>query len=86
MFSGMRKPNSAKLGTVCMMLAKPRIGLLSAGWRVSKIPKGTPISTAMPVDMTTRNKCSKTSSANSLPVVREEFQQRHAGLPIVWPS
>ena len=61
----MRKPNSARLGTVCMMLAKPRIGLLSAGLRVSRMPSGTPIRTAMPVEMTTRNRCSKTSSASS---------------------
>src|SRR6266480_68980 len=66
MLSGIRNPNSAKLGTVCMMLAKPSTGLLRAGLRVKSMPRGTPMRMAIPVETATRNKCSKVSVKSSL--------------------
>ena len=43
---GIRNPNSARLGMVCMTLAKPSTQVRKPGFRVSKMPAGMPIAIA----------------------------------------
>ena len=62
---GINKPNNARLGTVCITFAKPRIGVWSDLTRVSKTPRGTPIKIATPVEMRTRKMCSRVKTSSS---------------------
>src|SRR6266581_8573203 len=63
---GMRKPNSARLGTVCMRLANPSTGRRQPARRVSRIPRAMPIDEAMPTAISTMLTCSSVSSHISL--------------------
>src|SRR5437870_13677687 len=65
MLRGISEPNNAKLGTVCMILAKPNTGVLRFGLRVNKIPSGTPITMAIPMEMITRKTCTMIKSESS---------------------
>ncbi len=47
---GIRNPNSARLGMVCITFAKPSNGVRNAARRVSKMPSGSPAPTAMAID------------------------------------
>jgi hypothetical protein len=52
--SGIRNPNSARLGIVCSTLATPSTGVRHSGRRVSSTPSGTPMTIARPVETVTR--------------------------------
>src|SRR5579872_4915490 len=62
---GIRKPNRARLGTVCTTFAKPSPHCRRPGRRVIRIPSGSPIASATPIAMTTKNRCSPVSSTIS---------------------
>ena len=48
---GIRNPKSARLGMVCMTLAKPRTAPRQAALRVNRIPNGTPMAIAADMEM-----------------------------------
>ena len=62
---GISKPKSARLGTVCIMLAKPSTGVCRDFTRVSRMPSGTPTTMARPVEIETRKMCSRVSASSS---------------------
>ena len=63
--TGNRKPNIARLGIVCAMLAIATSGEASRGRRAANTPSGTPIATAIVVEITTSSTCSARSVASS---------------------
>src|ERR1039457_4967559 len=65
-FTGMRNPNNARLGTVCMMLAKANTHGRALALRDSRIPAGRLIAIAMAIETATRNKCWYVCSTISL--------------------
>ena len=62
---GIRKPNNARLGMVCITLAKPSSQRRSPARRVSRIPSGTPISMATAIALSTSTRCSPVSCNRS---------------------
>ena len=52
--TGIRNPNSARLGIVWNTLARASTGARHAGRRVSAMPSGTPTTIAAPVETPTR--------------------------------
>src|SRR5579863_2789512 len=63
---GIRKPNSARLGMVCMMLAKPSSHRRAPGCLVNAMPSGTPSRTATARALATSSRCSPVSFTMSL--------------------
>src|SRR5215213_3319038 len=63
--SGINRPKSARLGTVCRILAIPKTGVCKDFLRVSKIPSGTPKATANAVEISTRTRCSRVRTRSS---------------------
>jgi hypothetical protein len=63
--SGIKKPNKARLGTVCTIFATARMGRLNRGLRVIRIPTGRPIATAMSIEIPTISRCSAINSSTS---------------------
>ena len=63
--SGIRNPNSARLGMVCARLASATIGLAIDGRRAATMPSGMPIAAATAVDANTRMTCSPSRAMNS---------------------
>ena len=59
---GIRNPKRARLGTVCNTFANPSTQPCRGGRRVSKMPSGIPIATAMAMDTSTSTKCSEVNS------------------------
>src|SRR5260370_858225 len=53
-----RKPNNARLGMVCITLAKPSSQRRNEGSRVNTIPRGTPTATAIASAIATSRRCS----------------------------
>ena len=63
--TGIRNPNSARLGTVCMMLAKPTTQRRHAAKRVSSIAAGIAMAAASSMAMATNCRCSRLSESSS---------------------
>jgi hypothetical protein len=63
--NGSRKPKSARLGTVWMMLAAAAIGAPTRGRRAATMPTGTPTATAAAVEITTSAMCCPKSVQSS---------------------
>ena len=59
---GIKKPNSARLGTVCITLAKPRTQPRQEGLRVSRMPPPIPTLPAIIMATKTSHKCSSVKS------------------------
>src|ERR1044072_1746453 len=62
---GIRKPNNARLGIVCITLATPSTGARNDRWRVNRIPVGTPMSTATTIAIATSLTCCQISRSSS---------------------
>ena len=56
--SGSRKPNMARDGMVCRMLAAPMTGLAQRGARVSQMPAGTAMAVANSIAAPVSHTCS----------------------------
>src|SRR5579883_1477818 len=63
---GIRNPNSARLGMVCMTLENPRSQFRSAARRVSRMPSGMPRAMATPMALATSTRCSRVRRGRSL--------------------
>ena len=63
---GIRNPNSARLGMVCMTLAKPSSGVRRAARREISTPSGKPMAQAINIERPTRMRWSPVSSTISL--------------------
>src|SRR5579872_5493651 len=63
--AGSRNPNSARLGIVWITLATPSTGFSMTWRRVSHTPTGTPMATAMAMEMPTIQRCSSVSCQTS---------------------
>ena len=63
--TGSRKPNIARLGTVCTMFAIPTSGAARRGRRAAKMPSGRPMAIAMSVEIATISTCCDRSTASS---------------------
>src|SRR5712692_1283420 len=63
--TGIRKPNSARLGIVCTTLAAPSTQWRNAARRAMTIPSGTPMSTAISIATATSARCSSVSRKTS---------------------
>ncbi len=70
--TGSRKPNIARLGTVCTMLASATSGALRRGRRAAKTPRGTPRTIATSVDTVTSSTCWPTNAASSCPCASQK--------------
>src|SRR5438132_155751 len=64
--TGMRKPNSARLGIVCRILAKPSTQPRMPARRVRKTPVGMATADAINMATSTGSRCSMVSEAISL--------------------
>src|SRR5882672_8703284 len=62
---GIRNPNKARLGIVCITPATASTGRARRRFRVSRIPTGTPTRTATAVESSTRIRCWTTRPASS---------------------
>ena len=63
--SGIRNPNSARLGMVCARLAMATIGRARAGRLAATMPNGMPMAAATSVETSTSTTCSPSRAANS---------------------
>src|SRR5437899_1160455 len=64
--TGMRNPNSARLGMVCKIFAKPTTQRLSDTRRVSQTPVGIEMPIAINIAISTSSRCSAVNPAISL--------------------
>src|SRR5437870_11159636 len=64
--TGMRNPNSARLGMVCKIFAKPTTQRLSDTRRVSQTPVGMEMPMAINIAISTSSRCSAVNQAISL--------------------
>src|SRR4030095_8247627 len=55
--SGIRKPNRARLGIVCITLAMPRTGPRNFWRREIRMPTGSAMATAIAIEMKTSQRC-----------------------------
>src|SRR5579883_3470111 len=55
---GIRKPNRARLGMVCPILAKPSANRRVRGFEAAEIPTGMPMAHAIKIEVTTSSRCS----------------------------
>src|SRR4030095_1344273 len=55
--SGIRKPNRARLGIVCITLAMPRTGPRNFWRREIRMPTGSAMATAIAIEMKTSQTC-----------------------------